>query len=183
VSLLPLRGRARILGNDVNTDYIITSRRKKETIDPSMLRRYLLEDVDAGFAASVRPGDILVAGRNFGCGSAMEVAVTAPRAAGVRAVVARSFARTFYRNAINNGLLPVLADTGAIEDGAVLEIVVAPEGTAVLLDGGARGIPAKGIPESLVAIFEAGGLVPYLAANRGFRLGGGAALTGPPRSG
>lgn len=117
MSLLPLQGRARVLGNDVNTDYIVSSRRKKETIDPHLLRRYLLEDLLPSFAASVRDGDVIVAGRNFGCGSAMEVAVTALLAAGIRAVIAQSFARTYLRNAMNNGLLAVIADTGGRAEG------------------------------------------------------------------
>src|SRR4029079_13134833 len=78
---------------------------------------YLLETIDPGFAASVQPGDILVAGRNFGCGSAMEGGVNVPYAGRIRAILARSFARTYYRNAINNGLIPVECDTSSIREG------------------------------------------------------------------
>jgi 3-isopropylmalate/(R)-2-methylmalate dehydratase small subunit len=117
-----LEARARCFGDDVNTDYIISSSRKRVTIDADVLKQYLLESIDPGFAASVREGDVLVAGRNFGCGSAMEVAATVILASGIRAVLAQSFARAFFRNAINNGLMPIEIDTREIREGDRLEI-------------------------------------------------------------
>ena len=155
-----LEGRARVVGDDVNTDYIITSARKRETIDAAVLKRYLLETLDPGFAASVQPGDILVAGRNFGCGSAMEIAVTVPCAAGIRAVLARSFARTYYRNAINNGLVPVECDTINIREGDRLVVELGDELTVSNETRGAvlRGRP---LPVHMLRILDAGGIVPF----------------------
>jgi 3-isopropylmalate/(R)-2-methylmalate dehydratase small subunit len=157
-----LTGRARRLGDDVNTDYIISSTRKKETIDEQVLKQYLLETVDPAFAASVRPGDVLVAGRNFGCGSAMEVAATVILAAGIRAVIAQSFSRTFYRNAVNNGLLPIECDTSGIVEGDAIS--VESNGTRVTVRADATGAAVAGtIPSGIAArILSAGGLVPYL---------------------
>lgn len=157
-----IEGRARRVGDDINTDYIIASTRKRDTLDESVLKCYLLETVDPGFAASVRPGDLLVAGRNFGCGSAMEVAATVILAAGIGAVLARSFARTFYRNAINNGLLPVECDTTTIGEGDRLTIRFADGQIAVQHHATGAIIAGSPLPPTMLEILEAGGLVPYV---------------------
>ena len=164
------QGRARRFGDDVNTDYIIASTRKRDTLDESVLKQYLLETVDPDFAASVRPGDIIVGGRNFGCGSAMEIAATVILAAGIRAVVAESFARTFYRNAINNGLVPVECDTADIREGDRLEIVLGDAGVIVRTESAAAQRVGGALPEVMRKILSAGGLVSYVKANGG-RLG------------
>ena len=102
-----LEGVARILPDDVNTDYIISSRRKRDASGPTELVPFIFEDLSPPIPRPIRPGEIIVAGWNFGCGSAMEIAAEVLKAAGVKALVARSVARTFYRNAVNLGI-PVL---------------------------------------------------------------------------
>ena len=165
---LRLEGRARCLGDRVNTDYIIASSRKKETLDPDELKRWLLESVDPSFAASVRPGDILVAGEAFGCGSAMEVAVTVVQAAGIGAVVAHSFSRTYFRNAINNGLLPLECDTRRIEEGEHIVVEVDRDGARVRAPGAGWVLQAAPLPPFMLDLLEVGGLVPYLRDRRPF---------------
>lgn len=157
-----LEGRARLLGDDINTDYIIASTRKRDTLDEGVLKRYLLEAVDPAFAASVRPGDVLVAGKNFGCGSAMEIAATVICAAGIRAVVATSFSRTFYRNAINNALLPIECDTSAIREGDRLDISAERDRTVVRLVDRGETITAKALSPLMADVLSAGGLVPFV---------------------
>lgn len=165
-----LEGRARVFGDDVNTDDIISSRRKRETIDESRLCAYLFEGVNPAFAESVQPGDMVVAGKNFGCGSAMEIAVTILLSAGIRAVVARSFARSFFRNAINNGLVAVECDTSAIVEGDRVRVEL--EGPAPLVRVPARDIELQGqaLPGLMQEILERGGLVPYLRSGGDFGL-------------
>lgn len=165
-------GRARLLGDDINTDYIIASSRKKDSLDPNVLRRYLLEDLAPDFAASVQDGDVLVAGHNFGCGSAMEVAVTVVLAAGIRVVVAKSFSRTYWRNAVNNGLLLITADTDGIREGESVALHLSGS-SATLRVGEADGssgrvIPCEPVPDIVLMIRDAGGLVPYLREHRRF---------------
>lgn len=161
-----LEGRARIFGDDINTDYILTSRRKRESLDPQVLRQYLFEEVDPRFAASVEPGDWIVAGKNFGGGSAMEVAVTVVLGAGIRAVLAKSFSRTYYRNAVNNGLLPVICDTSRIRELDRLVI----EGASIHNATTGETIAAGGFPNIMLEILEAGGLVPYIRKYGDFRV-------------
>jgi 3-isopropylmalate/(R)-2-methylmalate dehydratase small subunit len=166
---IELEGAARLLGDDVNTDYIIASSRKKETLDTNVLKQYLLESVDSAFAGTVRPGDLLVAGKNFGCGSAMEVAVTVVLAAGIRAVLARSFARTYYRNAINNGLVPIECDTSTIREGARLRTVLDDSSVRVFDETERREITGRPLPPIMIEILREGGLVPYFRRHHDFR--------------
>lgn len=163
-------GRARRVGDNVNTDYIISSARKRETIDEQILKQYLLESIDPSFAASVRPGDVLVAGRNFGCGSAMEVAATVILAAGIPAVLARSFARSFYRNAINNGLIPIECDTSDIAEGDPIAVTL--DDSAIVVMNARTGKREERPPLSGIAgdILAAGGLVSFLRREGRFRV-------------
>ena len=156
-----LEGRARVVGNDINTDYIIASIRKRDTLDEHLLKRYLLETLDPAFAASVQPGDLLVAGANFGCGSAMEIAATVILASGIKAVIARSFSRTFFRNAINNGLLPVECETVGIGEGD--RLVVTLDGDNLGVENLTPGtlLAATALPPLMADILEAGGIVEF----------------------
>jgi 3-isopropylmalate/(R)-2-methylmalate dehydratase small subunit len=160
---MTIHGRARVLGDDVNTDYIISSSRKRATIDPQQLAPYLLEGISPEFAASVRPGDVLVAGRSFGCGSAMEVAVTVIQAAGIRAVIARSFARSFFRNAINNGLLVVECDTASFQEGDDVTIHVGDGEVRLRNETRDLSVAGASLPPIVQELIRYGGLVPYLA--------------------
>ncbi|HEX3876439.1 MAG TPA: 3-isopropylmalate dehydratase small subunit [Bryobacteraceae bacterium] len=156
--------RARVFGDDINTDYIIASRRKRDSLDPAVLRRYLFEEIAPEFAASVEPGDVIVAGKNFGCGSAMEVAVTAVLGAGIHVVLARGFARTYYRNAVNNGLLPVICDTTGITEGDRLRL----EADRVWNENTGSRIACEPLPEVMRKIIDEGGLVAYFRRYGGF---------------
>jgi len=161
-------GRVHKLHDNINTDYIISSRRKRDTLDLDVLKNYLMEDIDPEFAGRVQAGDILVAGSNFGCGSAMEVASLVVKTAGIRVIVAQSFARTYYRNAINGGLLPIEADTGSIADQDHLRITVESSRIAIHnLTTGHMG--TADAPDGLILdIFEAGSLANYIRRNGGF---------------
>lgn len=162
-----IAGRARRFGDDVNTDYIISSRRKRESLDADILKTFIFEALDPAFARSVQPGDLIVAGRNFGCGSAMEVAATVLLAAGIRVVVAESFGRAFYRNAVNNGLLPVECDTRVVAEGDRLAIRWSADAPRVTNLTRGTSVDAAPLPAIMQDIFDAGGLVAYLRVGHG----------------
>ena len=153
-----LAGRAFRFGDDINTDYIIASKYKAQNLRIEDAAAHLMEDVRPGFATELRPGDLIVAGRNFGCGSSREAAPRVIKAAGVGAVLAASFARIFFRNCMNLGLAAV-ACPEAVEvahDGSA--IVIDPSG-AVEVDGRRFAVPAA--PALLTELAEAGGLVAW----------------------
>src|SRR5512145_790682 len=120
-------GRAWKYGDNVNTDVIFPGKYTYSLTDPGEIAAHALEDLDASFAGQVQPGDVVVAGRNWGCGSSREQAATCLKWTGVGAVVAVSFARIFYRNAINNGLPAIVCPdaVAALESGQMLAIDLA----------------------------------------------------------
>lgn len=157
-----MRGRAHIHSRAGITSDEIIPLRCQNTDDPAELGKHVLVAIDAGFPQRVSRGDILVAGEDFGCGSAREHAVWALRGAGIAAVVARSFSRAFFRNALNNGFL-VLECPAAVErtvTGDLLEINLKDSGVKNLTTGEAF----KFVPFTPFAmeVLEAGGLLPYV---------------------
>ena len=148
-------------GDNINTDVIFPGK-YTYTIshDPAQLAKHALEDLDPAFASGVRAGDVIVAGRNFGNGSSREQAVTCLVHAGLRAVIATSFARIYYRNAINNGLLAIACPpiVDCLETGDLLELDMAAH---ELLAGG-RIFAFPPLPDFVRAILDAGGIIPWL---------------------
>jgi 3-isopropylmalate/(R)-2-methylmalate dehydratase small subunit len=147
-------------GDDVDTDGIIPARYLNVS-DPEDLARHCMEDVDPGFARAVRAGDVIVAGENFGCGSSREHAPLAIKGSGVACVVAKSFARIFYRNAINIGL-PILECPQAVEETQKGDRLAADlgAGTVTNLRTG-RTYQVSPFPPFIMGIIQAGGLVDY----------------------
>ena len=157
---MSVKGRVFKYGNDVDTDVIIPARHLTSA-DPSHLASHCMEDIDSSFVNEVKAGDIMVAGENFGCGSSREHAPVAIEASGISLVIAGSFARIFYRNAINVGL-PIMEcpeAAAAINKGDEVE---ADFDTGVIKDlTTGESFTAKPFPEFRKKIIDAGGLVPY----------------------
>lgn len=147
-------------GDNVNTDVIFPGKYTYTLTEPAEMAAHALEDLDPTFATAVRPGDIIVAGRNWGCGSSREQAVICLKAAGVGAIVAVSFARIFYRNAINNGLPAIVcpAAVAVLEHGQWAEVDLAAAEVRCAM--GVFSFPP--FPPSVQRILAEGGLIPYL---------------------
>lgn len=156
-----LRGKAWRFGDHVDTDAIIPARHCN-TSDPAILAQHCMEDADPEFVTKVRWGDLIVAGLNFGCGSSREVAPITIRAAGVSAVVAKSYARIFFRNAINIGL-PILECPEAAEGIRQGDEIEVDTGRGLIRDlTTGADYQAAPFPEFLQRIIDRGGLMPYI---------------------
>jgi 3-isopropylmalate/(R)-2-methylmalate dehydratase small subunit len=161
-----LHGKAWKFGDDISTDHIVPGRYFHLRSDLPALAKHVLEGADPDFPAKVKQGDFIVGGKNFGLGSSREHAPTIIKLAGVSAVLARSFARIFFRNAINVGLPLLICDTARIEEG---------DGLTVDLEAGTIDIKEKGntlqaqpLPEAMLRILEDGGLLAHIEKHRDF---------------
>ncbi|WP_202319297.1 3-isopropylmalate dehydratase small subunit [Archaeoglobus neptunius] len=157
---MKVRGRCWKFGDDISTDHITPGRYYHLRSNMPELAKHIMEDADPDFANKFKPGDFIVAGENFGMGSSREHAPLALKIAGVSAVIAKSFARIFYRNAINIGLPLLIADTSGIDSGDELEVDLS-EGRITDLTKKLE-IRAKPLPEVMLKILNEGGLVAYV---------------------
>ena len=157
-----IRGRVIKYGNDVDTDVIIPGRYLKHGADPDVLKSHAMEDLDPDFGDKVKERRIIVAGRNFGYGSSREQAPLALKYAGVEVVLAESFARIFFRNAINVGIsvMEVPGISKIVEDGDYVKVDT--KLGVVRIPAKDRMLKGTRIPKFLMDILDAGGLVPYL---------------------
>ncbi|MBI3242604.1 MAG: 3-isopropylmalate dehydratase [Chloroflexi bacterium] len=160
-------GRVWKYGDGVNTDVIFPGKHTYTLREPDEIAAHALEDLDPGFAAQARPGDIVVAGRNWGNGSSREQAVTCLKYKGIAAVVAKSFARIYFRNGINQGLLLITCPEAvdAAQVGDMMEIDLA--GSLIRLASRGREYTFPPLSSTALSIIEAGGLVPHLRQKLG----------------
>lgn len=167
---MKLEGKAVVpkVKDDINTDYIISGRYKFKIQDPYELAKHVMEDIDPEFYSRVEKGDFLVAGRNFGCGSSREQAPQAIKYAGISVVLAKSFARIFYRNCFNLGLPAIECDTDKISENDKLEID---------FDNGKINNLTKNIeikisplPKTMQTLLADGGLIEHFKKYGGFKL-------------
>ena len=163
-----MKGKAHTFGDNLNTDYVISGKYKFKTLDMNELAKHVMEDIRPGFYDEINYGDFGVAGENLGAGSSREQAPLVLKAAGIGAVVARSFARIFYRNCINVGLPVVEVDTSGIEEGDELQVDIA----AGVVKNITKGVTleARPLPPVMMKILSDGGLAEHLKKHGGFAL-------------
>lgn len=162
---MKLYGKALKYGDDINTDLIIAGKYTK-TLNMSILAEHAMEDLDPDFHSRLSKGDFVVGGKNFGCGSSREQAPLALKNAGVGCIVASSFGRIFFRNAINVGLSIVECDTSAISDEDELEYNV-ESGTLFNITKGTE-TRVESMPNVMIDILKEGGLVGFLRKRKGY---------------
>ena len=163
-----LKGRAFKFGDSISTDHVIPGRLAHLRSNLPELAKHVLEDADPTFASRVKAGDFIVAGRNFGLGSSREHAPLVLKIAGVSAILAKSVARIFFRNAINLGLPVLICDTDRIDDGDELEIDLAAGMVRDVTNG--NQFTFGRIPEVMLRILDEGGLIPYIQKHGDFKL-------------
>jgi 3-isopropylmalate/(R)-2-methylmalate dehydratase small subunit len=163
-----LKGRAFKFGDSISTDHVVPGRLAHLRSNLPELAKHVLEDADPTFASRVRPGDFIVAGRNFGLGSSREHAPLVIKLAGVSAVLARSVARIFFRNAINLGLPVLICDTDRIGDGDELAVDLAAGSVDDITNG--NKLLFSRIPRVMLDILDEGGLMPYIQKYGDFKL-------------
>jgi 3-isopropylmalate/(R)-2-methylmalate dehydratase small subunit len=163
-----LSGIAFKVGDGISTDHIIPGRYAHLRSNLPELAKHAMEDADETFVSRVRPGDFVVGGGNFGLGSSREHAPLVIKMAGISAVLAKSVARIFFRNAINQGLPVLICDTDGIDDGDRLEVDLATSTVRDITNG--RELSFGKIPDVMLRILEEGGLLPYIEKHGDFKL-------------
>jgi 3-isopropylmalate/(R)-2-methylmalate dehydratase small subunit len=163
-----LKGRAFKFGDSISTDHIIPGRYAYLRSNLPELAKHVMEDANPEFAAKVKKGDFIVGGNNFGLGSSREHAPLVIKMAGVSAILAKSVARIFFRNAINLGLPVLICDTEGIDDGDKLEVDLAG-GTIYDTTKGEK-LTFRKLPKVMLDILDEGGLVPYIQKYGDFKL-------------
>jgi len=163
-----LKGRSHVLGDDVNTDYIIAAKHRSLGLNFKEMAKHLLEDLDPTISGKIQKGDFLVAGRNFGCGSSREFAPRVIQEAGITAVLAVSYARIFYRNSFNVGLWLLECETREIGYQDEIELSL---DTWVVRDLTRNlTLPIKPLPPFMLQILQDGGLIPHFKKWGGFHM-------------
>ncbi|MDD4874339.1 MAG: 3-isopropylmalate dehydratase small subunit [Dehalococcoidales bacterium] len=163
-----LKGKAFKFGDNISTDHIVPGRLAHLRSNLPELAKHVLEDADPTFASRVKSGDFVVGGNNFGLGSSREHAPLVIKMSGVSAILAKSVARIFFRNAINLGLPLLICDTDRINDGDELEIDL-KQGTVKDITNG-NELSFQKIPDAMVSILNEGGLMPYIKKYGDFQL-------------